>query len=114
MLLPGEAKYTSPLTPERRFIANNSALAGILHAYVAFDWGEEIYLDQARRLQPTGSQELARRRRTNERRRRVLGFANRQTNRGKGRRRDAFEQSPQPFEGIRLERGEPGIQRHNP
>ena len=28
------------------------AVAGTLHVFVAFDWGEEIDLDQARRLVP--------------------------------------------------------------
>jgi hypothetical protein len=39
-------------------------LAGTLHVYVAFDWGDEVDLEQARRLAPAGRQELPRRRRT--------------------------------------------------
>jgi hypothetical protein len=40
------------------------AVAGTLHVFVAFDWGEEIDLDQARRLVPAEVQTLPRRRRT--------------------------------------------------
>jgi hypothetical protein len=39
-------------------------LAGLLHIYVAFDWGDEISLDQALRLVPGEVQGLLRRRRT--------------------------------------------------
>ncbi len=39
-------------------------LSGTLHAYVAFDWGDEIDLDQARQLVPSEKQALPRRRRT--------------------------------------------------
>jgi hypothetical protein len=39
-------------------------LAGTLHVYVAFDWGDEIDLDQARRLAPADQPEFPRRRRT--------------------------------------------------
>jgi len=39
-------------------------ISGSLHVFVAFDWGEEIRLDQAARLVPAAPQELARRRRT--------------------------------------------------
>ena len=42
----------------------NSQLRGTLHVFVAFDWGEEIDLEHARRLLPAESQDLARRRRT--------------------------------------------------
>jgi len=61
----GEAQDapTAPL-PERGFPAGNNILTGFLHAYVAFDWGGGIHLDQARQLHPTGLEELARRRRT--------------------------------------------------
>jgi hypothetical protein len=38
--------------------------AGVLHLYVAFDWGEEIDLEHARRLVPAEVHELPRRRRT--------------------------------------------------
>jgi hypothetical protein len=37
---------------------------GILHVYVAFDWGDEILLDRARRLVPAELHDLSRRRRT--------------------------------------------------
>src|SRR5262245_1050499 len=40
------------------------ALTGTLHIFVAFDWGEAIDLDQARRLVPGEVHELPRRRRT--------------------------------------------------
>jgi hypothetical protein len=40
------------------------SLTGILHVYVAFDWGEEIDLELARRSIPSEVQELPRRRRT--------------------------------------------------
>ncbi|MCI0465070.1 MAG: hypothetical protein L0Z62_49750 [Gemmataceae bacterium] len=39
-------------------------LSGTLYTYVAFDWGDEIDLDQARRLVPSEKQALPRRRRT--------------------------------------------------
>src|SRR5207245_5026244 len=39
-------------------------LTGMLHVFVAFDWGEEINLDQARSLVPAEIRELPRRRRT--------------------------------------------------
>src|SRR5437879_667753 len=39
-------------------------LSGTLHIYVAFDWGEEVDLDHARRLVPAEVQALPRRRRT--------------------------------------------------
>jgi hypothetical protein len=39
-------------------------LAGILHIYVAFDWGDAIDLEKARGLVPASFQELPRRRRT--------------------------------------------------
>jgi hypothetical protein len=39
-------------------------LSGLLHAYVAFDWGEELDLEAARRLIPAEIQDLLRRRRT--------------------------------------------------
>ncbi len=43
---------------------NHKLLRGKLHVFVAFDWGDEINLDRARRLLPAQTQELARRRRT--------------------------------------------------
>lgn len=40
-------------------------IASVLHVFVAFDWGDEIHLDRARKLVPPASfQELIRRRRT--------------------------------------------------
>jgi hypothetical protein len=42
----------------------STPLAGTLHAYLAFDWGEEVDLDRARRLVPAEVQALPRRRRT--------------------------------------------------
>jgi hypothetical protein len=44
--------------------AAGAELSGILHAYVAFDWGDEIHLDRAQRLAPAESHLLPRRRRT--------------------------------------------------
>src|SRR5438477_6874718 len=41
-----------------------SVLSGVLRAYIAFDWGEEVDLAQARTLVPARVQELPRRRRT--------------------------------------------------
>ncbi len=40
------------------------AISGVLHIFVAFDWGEEVDLAAAARLLPAQKQELARRRRT--------------------------------------------------
>jgi hypothetical protein len=42
----------------------NITFSGILHAYVAFDWGEEIDLERARGLVPAETHDLPRRRRT--------------------------------------------------
>jgi hypothetical protein len=39
-------------------------LAGTLHVFVAFDWGEDVHLEHARRLVPAEVQALPRRRRT--------------------------------------------------
>jgi hypothetical protein len=44
--------------------AQSELLKGTLHIFVAFDWGEEVDLDHARRLLPAELQDLARRRRT--------------------------------------------------
>jgi hypothetical protein len=41
-----------------------AARAGVLHVYVAFDWGEEIVLERARSLVPAEICDLPRRRRT--------------------------------------------------
>ncbi|HEY2760055.1 MAG TPA: hypothetical protein VGI75_04910 [Pirellulales bacterium] len=48
----------------RRMLPDEFKLCGTLHIFVAFDWGDEIDLDRARRLFPAESQDLARRRRT--------------------------------------------------
>jgi hypothetical protein len=45
-------------------LAAAGPLSGMLHTYVAFDWGEEMDLDQARRLVPAEIRDLPRRRRT--------------------------------------------------
>ena len=42
----------------------DTVLSGTLHVYVAFDWGEEIDLEKARRLVPAEVQGRARRPRT--------------------------------------------------
>src|SRR5262245_11866354 len=42
----------------------NALLSGTLHIYVAFDWGDEIDLEKARKLVPSSFQALPRRRRT--------------------------------------------------
>jgi hypothetical protein len=44
--------------------SSSVALTGVLHVYVAFDWGEELDLEQARRLVPAEIHDLPRRRRT--------------------------------------------------
>jgi hypothetical protein len=44
--------------------ADPAALCGILHTYVAFDWGDELDLEHARRLVPSEVHALPRRRRT--------------------------------------------------
>src|SRR3954452_22813082 len=43
---------------------HETAVGGTLHVYVAFDWGDEIDLDHARRLVPSELRDLSRRRRT--------------------------------------------------
>jgi hypothetical protein len=45
-------------------LGTDTVLTGTLHVYVAFDWGEEIDLEHARRLVPAEVQGLARRPRT--------------------------------------------------
>src|SRR5262245_30693315 len=42
----------------------SATIAGVLHIYVAFDWGDEIVLDKAAALVPASRHELSRRRRT--------------------------------------------------
>ncbi|MBI3823779.1 MAG: hypothetical protein HY289_14005 [Planctomycetes bacterium] len=44
--------------------AESPLLPGTLHIYVAFDWGDEIRLEQVRQIVPASAQELPRRRRT--------------------------------------------------
>jgi hypothetical protein len=44
--------------------ASDEPLRGVLHVYVAFDWGEEMDLEAARRLVPAEVHALPRRRRT--------------------------------------------------
>ena len=44
--------------------AADAVLSGTLHVYVAFDWGDEVNLEHARRLATGEAYELARRRRT--------------------------------------------------
>src|SRR5579871_919755 len=55
------AVENQPTIPVERLPA---ALAGVLHIYVAFDWGDEILLNRARKLVPAEVHELSRRRRT--------------------------------------------------
>jgi hypothetical protein len=43
---------------------DGAAVRGVLHIYVAFDWGDEVNLTRARRLAPASFQALPRRRRT--------------------------------------------------
>jgi hypothetical protein len=61
-------RFTRDLSCIRRYthemLNDQSIIGGTLHVFVAFDWGEEIDLDEARRLLPTQSEELVRRRRT--------------------------------------------------
>jgi hypothetical protein len=45
-------------------LAPDTVLAGTLHVYVAFDWGDEIDLERARQLVPAEVHALPRRRRT--------------------------------------------------
>ena len=42
----------------------SQSISGTLHAFLAFDWGEEVNLDEARKLAPAEPTELARRSRT--------------------------------------------------
>src|SRR4051812_22943244 len=41
-----------------------AVLKGQLHLFVAFDWGEEVNLERAQRLQPADARDLPRRPRT--------------------------------------------------
>jgi hypothetical protein len=60
---PGPAGPTAERAPAGT-PAEPATWAGVLHLYVAFDWGEEIDLEHARRLVPGEVHELPRRRRT--------------------------------------------------
>lgn len=51
-------------TPVHELPCPEGILAGTLHVYVAFDWGDEVDLDRARQLVPAEVQALPRRRRT--------------------------------------------------
>src|SRR4051794_40334363 len=55
-----------PVTPNLPVpgVSPGSVLTGTLHIHVAFDWGEEVHLDEARRLARAEFQLLRRRRRT--------------------------------------------------
>jgi hypothetical protein len=57
MSAPTDSPLAVPLQPV-------APLAGILHVYVAFDWGDEVRLEQARSLVPAEVHALPRRRRT--------------------------------------------------
>jgi hypothetical protein len=59
-----DAQIRTATAPRGRFPVERGALTGILHAYVAFDWGDEIRLDQAQQLVPAELHALSRRRRT--------------------------------------------------
>src|SRR5216683_2851300 len=63
-----DRRYTDPMTPQgasEPVAADTlSSVAGVLHVYVAFDWGEEIDLEQAGRLSPCEVLSLSRRSRT--------------------------------------------------
>jgi len=52
--------------PQRESILQEPgpALSGVLHIYVAFDWGDEVDLERARGLVPAEARDLPRRRRT--------------------------------------------------
>jgi hypothetical protein len=60
---------SSPQPDSRATLANESPcpegiLTGTLHVYVAFDWGDEVDLERARKLVPAEVQALPRRKRT--------------------------------------------------
>src|SRR4051794_5121149 len=50
--------------PASQALAVPRTVQGLLHLFVAFDWGDEIRLEQVRSLVPASVQELPRRRRT--------------------------------------------------
>ncbi len=53
-----------PTEPRSPGTTLHNIVSGVLHGFVAFDWGDEIDLDHARRLVPSEPGTLARRRRT--------------------------------------------------
>jgi hypothetical protein len=55
---------TSTMSDGNWPVAPSTLLSGTLHIYVAFDWGDEVDLERARRLVPGEMQALPRRRRT--------------------------------------------------
>ncbi len=55
-----QSVFSAPLVQP----ADSGLISGTLHTYVAFDWGDEIDLDHARRLVPSEVHALPRRRRT--------------------------------------------------
>src|SRR5262249_59382547 len=57
MSAPTDSPLAVPLQPV-------APLAGVLHVYVAFDWGDEVRLESARSLVPAEVHALPRRRRT--------------------------------------------------
>jgi hypothetical protein len=59
--MPDSIKETAPACP---LDLTGAVLSGTLHIYVAFDWGDEVDLDLARKLVPAEVQALPRRRRT--------------------------------------------------
>src|SRR6266852_750254 len=61
---PAENAPAVEIRPEGLTEQLPAVLTGMLHVYVAFDWGEEVFLDRARGLVPAEVHELPRRRRT--------------------------------------------------
>src|SRR5260370_19899297 len=65
---PRERSSPNPRTamPDTMPIATapDAVVQGLLHVYVAFDWGDEVDLEQARQLVSGSYQALPRRRRT--------------------------------------------------
>jgi hypothetical protein len=61
---PPEATPARQFLPDEPLAPSAPVLAGTLHIYVAFDWGEEVVLDRARSLVSAEVHGLPRRRRT--------------------------------------------------
>jgi hypothetical protein len=62
--LPDNAP-AAEIRPEEAALQHiGGVLAGVLHIYIAFDWGEEIFVERARSLVPAEVHDLPRRRRT--------------------------------------------------